>query len=72
MADEETNPQGTIVLRPQDIQAIVAGLAANSDAMATMARLMTPPPTTTSSQETTLSSVAPASTSQATSSGKLS
>ena len=73
MADEETNPQGTIVLRPQDIQAIMAGLTANPDAMATMARSMTPPPppTTTSAQETPLSSAAPSLTSQATSSGKL-
>ena len=43
MADDEIN-LGTITLRPQDIQAIVAGLAANPDAMETMARLMPPPP----------------------------
>ena len=73
MADEETNPQGTIVLRLQDIQAIVAGLAANPDAVATVARLRTPPPPPmmTSAQETPLLSAAPSSTSQATSSGKL-
>ena len=73
MTDEETNLQGTIVLRPQDIQAFVACLAANLNAMATMARQMTPPPppTTTSAQETPLSSAAPSSTSQATSSDKL-
>ena len=73
MTDEETNPQGTIVLRPQDIQAIVAGLAANLNAMATMARQMTPPPppTTINAQETPLSSAAPSLSSQATSSDKL-
>ena len=74
MANEGTNPQGTIVLRPQDIQAILAGLAANPDAMATMAHLMTPPqppPTMTSTQKTPLLSAAPSSTSQTTSSGKL-
>ena len=56
-----------------DIQAIVAGLAANPDAMVAMAGLMTPlsPPMTTSAQETPLSSATPFSPSQATLSSKL-
>ena len=74
MADKTTNPLGNIVLKSQDIQAIVAGLAANPDIMTTMTHLITPPPPSpmmTSSQETPLSSAAPSSTSQATSSSKL-
>ena len=70
MTDNESN-LATIMLRPQDIQAVVAGLAANPDAMATMAHLMPPhpPPPTTSSQENSLSSSVPSSDSQATLSG---
>ena len=51
MADESN--LATTMLRPQDIQAIAAGLAANPDAMATMACLMplAPLPPMTSSQE---------------------
>ena len=33
----------TITLRPEDIQAIVGGLAANNDALATMAQMMSNP-----------------------------
>ena len=69
MADNGSN-LATITLRPQDIQTIVASLAANPDAMTTMVHLMSPPqtPLTTSSQENLPFSSVPSSASQATSS----
>ena len=71
MADDATNPQGTIILRLQDIQTIVAGLATNPDTVATIACLMLPPlpPGNQFSRESPSSSI-PSSTSQSTSSGK--
>ena len=58
----------TIMLRPEDIQAIVAGLAANNDALATMAHMMSNP---TPPRETPLDQPPSSSSGQGSSSGKL-
>ena len=58
----------TITLRPEDIPAIVAGLAANNDALATMAQMMSNP---TPPRETPLDQPPSSLSGQGSSSGKL-
>ena len=61
----------TITLRPEDIQAIVAGLATNNEALATMARMMSNPMSNpTPPQETPLDQPPSSLSGQGSSNGK--